>query len=58
MGLLFLPILAILAVVFYLVAVQSRKAYHCPSCGEHFQTEHMTAVHCNTCGAPLKEEIR
>ncbi len=48
-------LLAILffAVLFYTLAVQSRKNYTCPVCGERIQMEHLDASHCNTCGAPL-----
>ena len=44
-----------LAVLFYVLAVQSRKSYHCPACGESVQVEHMKAQRCGMCGAPLKE---
>lgn len=39
--------------LFYLLAVQSRKHYTCPQCGERIQTEYLDASHCNMCGAPL-----
>lgn len=48
----FLAIL-LLAVLFYTLAVQSRKNYTCPACGERIQMEHLEASHCNMCGAPL-----
>jgi ribosomal protein S27AE len=44
-----------LAVLFYVLAVQSRRKYYCPSCGEAVTVEHMHAHHCGMCGAPLKE---
>ena len=44
-----------LAVLFYVLAVRSRKSYHCPACGESVQVEHMSAQRCGMCGAPLKE---
>lgn len=45
-----------LAVAMYMFSVQSRKSYHCPSCGETQRVEHMGAHHCNMCGTPLKED--
>ena len=46
----------LLAVLFFLRAVASRKQYRCPQCGEAVKTELMSASHCNMCGAPLKQE--
>ena len=46
-----------LALLFYFLAVKSRKTYSCPSCGEIVTVEHMTAHHCGMCGAPLEERI-
>ncbi len=50
-ALVFIP----LAILFYLLAVRSRKTYRCPACGESVQVEHMNAQRCGMCGAPLKE---
>ena len=44
-----------LAILLYFLSVQSRKSYHCPSCGERLTVEHMTAHHCGMCGTPLQE---
>lgn len=44
----------ILAVLVYSRAVDSRKYYKCPSCGETFRTEFMDAKCCKVCGAPLE----
>ncbi len=44
-----------LAILFYFLAVRSRKSYRCPACGETVQVEHMNAQRCGMCGAPLKE---
>lgn len=43
-------------IVFFLRAVDSRKWYVCPSCGERIRVELMDAGHCNTCGADLQQE--
>jgi len=48
--------LVLLAVLFYVLAVQSRKTYVCPQCGEQLRVEHMDASHCNMCGAPLERQ--
>ena len=45
--------LGLLALLFYTLAVSSRKSYECPQCGEKLRVEHMEASHCNMCGAPL-----
>jgi ribosomal protein S27AE len=44
-----------LVALFYFLAVQSRKSYHCPACGEAVRVEHMNAQRCGMCGAPLQE---
>lgn len=49
-------VLVLLALLFYLAAVSSRKMFRCPSCGETIRTEYLNASHCNMCGAPLKRE--
>lgn len=41
-------------VILFLRAVDSRKHYTCPECGEKQRVELMEASRCNTCGAPLK----
>ncbi len=51
-----LPILLILALLFYFLSVQSRKTYNCPQCGERVRVEHMNASRCGMCGAPIKQE--
>lgn len=51
-----LPILLILAVLFYFLSVQSRKSYNCQQCGERVRVEHMKASRCGMCGAPLNQE--
>lgn len=51
-----LPILLILAILFYFLSVQSRKSYKCPQCGERVRVEHMKASRCGMCGAPIKQE--
>lgn len=54
--LLILPIIILLAILFYILAVQSRKSYQCPQCGEKVRVEYMDASRCGMCGAPLKRE--
>lgn len=56
MGWFFLLLLIPVMVLFYVLAVVSRKWYLCPKCGEKLMVEHMRASHCNMCGAPLQEE--
>jgi len=46
----------VLAVVFYFLAVRSRKTYKCPECGESVQVEHMETARCGMCGSLLKKE--
>lgn len=55
-GYLLIPIILVLAVLFYFLSVQSRKVYHCPQCGEKVRVEHMNASRCGMCGAPLEQE--
>jgi predicted amidophosphoribosyltransferase len=43
----------ILAVVFYMHAVSTRKQVICPSCQERVRMEHDRIVHCPSCGASL-----
>jgi rRNA maturation endonuclease Nob1 len=43
-------------IVFFLRAIDSRKWYVCPQCGERIRVELMEAGHCNTCGAELQRE--
>jgi hypothetical protein len=49
-------LLVALGILFYVLAVASRKSYRCPSCGEQMTVEHMRASHCNMCGAPLERK--
>lgn len=44
-----------LALLFYVLSVNSRKGYECPECGERIMVEHMEAARCNMCGAELKQ---
>ncbi len=44
------------AVLFYALAVSTRKQYRCPKCGEKVTVEQMKASRCSMCGAPLDEE--
>ncbi len=46
-----------LGILFYFLAVRSRKHYVCPQCGEELMVEHMKASRCNFCGAPLEQEM-
>lgn len=46
----------IAAVVLYILAVQSRKTYSCPNCGEKVATEFLEANRCGVCGSKLKED--
>jgi len=43
-----------LGILFYVLAVASRKSYRCTRCGEQITVEYMQASHCNMCGAPLE----
>ncbi len=44
----------VLAVVFFLFSVSSRKTYRCPQCGETVRNvEHLNAKRCGMCGARL-----
>ena len=45
--------IVLLALLFYVLAVRSRKRYNCPQCNERIEMEHLEASHCNSCGAPL-----
>ena len=51
-----LPILLILALLFYFLSVRSRKTYNCTQCGERVRVEYMNASRCGMCGAPIKQE--
>jgi len=48
-----LVVIGFFGLLFYFLAVQSRKRYTCPHCGERVQTEYLDASHCNMCGTPL-----
>ncbi len=53
----FLVLMAVivLALVFYLFSVLSRKTYRCPQCGEQIRNvEHLDAKRCGMCGAQIK----
>ena len=50
-------LLLILGLVFYFFAVQSRKTYRCPACGEKITTEYLDAKRCGMCGAELRREV-
>ncbi len=50
--------LAVLALLFYLRAANSRRTYTCPQCGERVRVELMDASSCNMCGAPLNRGER
>ncbi len=43
-------------IVFFLRAMESRKTYACPQCGERVRVELMEAAHCNSCGATLQQQ--
>ena len=53
---LILPIIILVVILLYISAVQSRKSYRCPQCGEMVRVEYMDASRCGMCGAPLKRE--
>ena len=42
-----------LAIFLTMLAVQSRKSYRCPECGEKLRVEYLDARRCNVCGSPL-----
>ncbi len=47
----------VLAILFYVLAVSSRRSYRCPQCGEKLQTEYLDAKRCGMCGAPLERSL-
>jgi len=47
----------VLAILFYVLAVSSRKSYRCPQCGEKLRTEYLDARRCGMCGAPLERSL-
>lgn len=49
-------ILLVLAILFYLRSVASRKHYVCPHCGDRSTVELMEAGHCSSCGTQLERE--
>lgn len=42
-------------ILFYYLAVRSRKTYTCPECGESVRVELMETARCGMCGSLLKE---
>jgi len=53
MSVFFLILFIALAVLVYIRAVNSRKFYKCPECGESFRVELMKASRCKVCGAVI-----
>ena len=51
---LFFAAMAITAFLVYNRAVDSRKYYKCPGCGESFRAEFMNAKCCKVCGTFLE----
>ncbi len=49
--------LVVLGILFYVLAVSSRRRYCCPKCGEKLQTEYLDAKRCGMCGAPLERSL-
>ena len=49
--------LVALGILFYVLAVSSRRRYRCPKCGEKLQTEYLDAKRCGMCGAPLERSL-
>ncbi len=47
----------VLAILFYVLAVSSRRSYRCPKCGEKLLTEYLDAKRCGMCGAPLERSL-
>jgi hypothetical protein len=50
-------VLVALAILFYVLAVSSRRSYRCPKCGEKLRTEYLDAKRCGMCGAPLERSV-
>ena len=48
-------IFIVAATIAYNNAVNSRKYYKCPQCGESFRSEHMDSQFCKVCGAKLEQ---
>lgn len=46
----------VLALVFYLFSLNSRRSFRCPKCGEQIRTDYLKAQRCGMCGAPLEQE--
>lgn len=49
--------LVAMGILFYVLAVSSRRKYRCPKCGEKLQTEYLDAKRCGMCGAPLERNL-
>jgi ribosomal protein S27AE len=49
--------LVVLGILFYVLAVSSRRRYRCPKCGEKLLTEYLDAKRCGMCGAPLERSL-
>ncbi len=47
----------VLGILFYVLAVSSRRRYRCPKCGEKLLTEYLDAKRCGMCGAPLERSL-
>ncbi len=47
----------VLAILFYVLAVSSRRSFRCPQCGEKLLTEYLDAKRCGMCGAPLERSL-
>jgi hypothetical protein len=46
----------LLALVFYLFSLASRRTFKCPQCGERITTDYLEAKRCGMCGAELEKE--
>lgn len=57
LGLVLIIAIPALAGLVWWIAVQSRRSYVCPACGNSITVEHMQASNCNICGAELREVL-
>lgn len=48
-----LVLLFVAALLFYYLAVRSRKKYRCLECKEEIESEYLESENCNICGAEL-----
>ncbi len=55
MAILYILFALTFGVLFYYLAVRSRKTYTCLECGESVRVEHMETARCGMCGSLLKE---